>query len=184
MALIIPVRGHTPTIDASCWIAPNATIIGDVLLSRDCTVWFNAVIRGDVCRIVIGNKCNIQDGVIIHGTYHKSQTILEDNISVGHGAVLHGCHIHSSVLIGMKAVIMDNAIVSSNVIVAAGAVVLENSVLESGYIYGGVPAKKIKKLDAKSTQFHITRTAEAYLLYSSWFQDATSEGTKYKSTDT
>ncbi|MFT4568266.1 MAG: carbonic anhydrase/acetyltransferase-like protein (isoleucine patch superfamily) [Saprospiraceae bacterium] len=171
MALVIPVRGNTPEIHDSCWMAPNASIIGDVLLSEDCTVWFNAVIRGDVCRIEIGKKCNIQDGVIIHGTYNKSKTILEENVSVGHGAVLHGCHIKSNVLVGMKAVIMDNTIVESNVIVAAGAVVLENQTLESGYIYAGVPAKKVKKIDAEASQFHIARTADAYLLYSSWFQE-------------
>ncbi|MCL4111459.1 UNVERIFIED_CONTAM: hypothetical protein GTU68_020733 [Idotea baltica] len=171
MAVIVPVRGHTPDIHDSCWLAPNASIIGDVLLSEDCTVWFSAVIRGDVCRIEIGNKCNIQDGVIIHGTYNKSKTVLEENVSVGHGAVLHGCHIQSNVLVGMKAVIMDNTVVESNVIVAAGAVVLENSRLESGYIYAGVPAKKVKKINAESSQFHISRTADAYLLYSSWFKE-------------
>lgn len=171
MATVVPVRGKTPQIHNSCWIAPTATLIGDVTLAEDCTVWFGAIVRGDVCQIQIGAKCNIQDGVIIHGTYNKSKTILEECVSVGHGAVLHGCHIHSNVLVGMKAVIMDNAIVESNVIVAAGAVVLANTVLESGHIYAGVPAKKVKKLDPEATQFHITRTADAYLMYAGWYQE-------------
>lgn len=175
MPTIIPLHGVTPSIHESCWIAPTATLIGQIILSEDCTVWFGAIIRGDVCEIEIGKKCNIQDGVIIHGTYQKSKTILEDNVSVGHGAVLHGCHIKGNVLVGMKAVIMDNAIVESNVIIGAGAVVLENAHLESGYIYAGVPAKKVKKLDPQNTQFHITRTTEAYLKYASWFQESEDE---------
>jgi len=170
MATILPLRGTDPSIPQSCWLAPTATLIGQVSLGENCSIWFGAILRGDVCTISIGNKCNIQDGVIIHGTYKKSNTILGDDVSVGHGAVLHGCHIHDRVLVGMKAVIMDNAIVESNVIVAAGAVVLEGARLDSGYIYGGIPAKPIKRLDADQTQWHITRTADAYLLYSSWYQ--------------
>lgn len=170
MAEIVSLGGKTPSIDPSCWIAPTAAIIGDVILNKDCTVWFSAVIRGDVCSIEIGPKSNIQDGVIIHGTYKKSKTIIGAEVSVGHGAVLHGCEIKDRVLIGMKAVIMDNAIVESNVIVAAGAVVLENAHLKSGYIYAGVPAKPVKKLDIAGSEFHINRTADAYLLYASWYQ--------------
>ncbi len=171
MALIIPLGDKTPEIHESCWLAPNATIIGDVILGEECTVWFSAVVRGDVCRIEVGSKTNIQDGVIIHGTYKKSNTKIGSEVSIGHGAVLHGCHIHDRVLVGMKAVIMDGAEVSSNVIVAAGAVVLENAKLESGYIYAGVPAKPVKKIDTEQTEFHINRTADAYLLYSSWYQE-------------
>lgn len=171
MATIIPVRGKSPDIHTSCWLAPNATIIGDVVLSKDCTVWFSAVVRGDVCKITVGEKSNIQDGAIIHGTYNKSSTNIGANVSIAHGAVIHGCTIHDNVLVGMKAVIMDNAVVQSNVIVAAGAVVLENAVLASGHIYAGVPAKAIKKIDPSQTQFHITRTSDAYLKYASWYKD-------------
>lgn len=171
MAHIIPLRGTSPQIDTSCWLAPSATIIGQVTIAAECSIWFGAIVRGDVCTITIGQKCNIQDGVIIHGTFKKSNTILGSEVSVGHGAVLHGCHIHDSVLIGMKAVIMDNAVIHSNVIVAAGAVVLENAILESGYIYAGVPAKPLKKIDEAQTEWHINRTANAYLLYSSWYQE-------------
>jgi len=170
MALIIPVRGKNPQFGSGGWIAPNATITGDVIVGNECTIWFSAVIRGDVCQIQIGDNTNIQDGVIIHGTYNKSNTSIGKEVSVGHGAVIHGCDIHDKVLVGMKAVIMDNAVVESNVIVAAGAVVLENQVLESGHIYAGVPAKKVKTLDADATQWHITRTAEAYKMYASWYQ--------------
>jgi len=169
MAEIITVRDKTPKVPDSCWLAPTAALIGDVTLGAHCSVWFSAVVRGDVCSITIGDKSNIQDGVVIHGTYKKSKTVIGNEVSIGHGAVIHGCHIHDKVLIGMKAVIMDNAVVSSNVIVAAGAVVLENAQLESGYIYAGVPAKPIKKIDIEQTEYHINRTADAYLLYSSWY---------------
>jgi len=172
MPTVLSLHGVSPSIHNTCWIAPNATIVGQVTLSENCTIWFGAILRGDVCSIEIGRKCNIQDGVIIHGTYNKSKTILEENVSVGHGAVLHGCHIKSNVLIGMKAVIMDNVLIESNVIVGAGAVVLENMKLESGYIYAGIPAKRIKKLDADNTQFYITRTADAYLKYASWYSES------------
>ena len=171
MANIISVRGCTPQIDESCWLAPDSDIIGQVTIGADCSIWFKAVIRGDVCGITIGEKCNIQDGVIIHGTYNKSETVLSDRVSVGHGAILHGCNVNSDVLIGMRAVLMDNAVVESNVIVAAGAVVLENQHLKSGYIYGGTPAKILKEIDPERTQFHITRTAEAYMMYSGWFRE-------------
>lgn len=171
MALIIPVRGKQPKIGKDNWLAPNATITGDVVLGSGCTVWFSAVIRGDVCSIHIGDNSNIQDGVIIHGTYNKSNTTIGSDVSIGHGAVIHGCTIHDRVLVGMKAVIMDKVIVESNVIVAAGAVVLEGKVLESGYIYAGVPAKKVKAIDADASQWHITRTAKAYQMYASWYQE-------------
>jgi len=163
MANIISVRGFTPQIHKSCWLAFDADIIGKVTIAANCSIWFKSVIRGDVCGITIGEKCNIQDGAIIHGTYNKSETILADRVSVGHGAILHGCKIDSDVLVGMRTVIMDNAHVESNVIVAAGAVVLENQVLKSGYIYGGTPAKVLKEIDPERTQFHISRTAEAYM---------------------
>ena len=170
MATIIPLNGKEPKIHPSCWLAPNATIIGDVELGPHCTVWFSAVIRGDVCPIRIGTKSNIQDGAIIHGTYQKSETHIGQRVSIAHGAVIHGCSIQDDVLVGMKAVIMDNTVIQSNVIIAAGAVVLENKTLDSGHIYGGVPAKKIKEIDQEQTAFHITRTADAYLKYASWYK--------------
>ncbi len=171
MSHIIPLNNKIPIIHESCWLAPTATIIGDVQLEEDCTVWFSSVIRGDVCSIRIGAKSNIQDGAIIHGTYKKSKTVIGKRVSIAHGAIIHGCTIHDDVLVGMKAVIMDNAVVQSNVIVAAGAVVLEDKVLESGYIYAGVPAKKIKAIDPEQTQWHISRTADAYLKYASWYKE-------------
>lgn len=170
MAHIIPLGEKVPLVHESCWLAPTATIIGEVTLAEDCTVWFSSVIRGDVCSIHIGKRSNIQDGAIIHGTYKKSNTVIGQRVSIAHGAIIHGCHIQDDVLVGMKAVIMDNAVVESNVIVAAGAVVLEGKRLESGYIYAGVPAKKIKAIDTEQTQWHITRTADAYLKYASWYQ--------------
>lgn len=170
MANIISLQGKTPTIDNTCWIADDAVIVGDVTIESECSVWFKVVIRGDVCAIRIGKKCNIQDGVIIHGTYKKSNTTLGDRVSVGHGAILHGCTIHNDVLVGMRAVIMDHAIVESNCLVAAGAVVLEGTHLKSGYIYGGTPAKIIKELDEEAIQWHISRTADAYVMYSGWYR--------------
>lgn len=171
MAHIIKLGDKVPVIHDSCWLAPTATIIGEVRLAEDCTVWFSSVIRGDVCSIDVGPKSNIQDGAIIHGTYNKSKTVIGARVSIAHGAIIHGCHIHDDVLVGMKAVIMDNAVVESNVIVAAGAVVLEGKRLESGHIYAGVPARKLKTIDTEQTQWHITRTADAYLKYASWYQE-------------
>lgn len=167
----ISVRGFTPALGMRNFVADTARVIGDVVSGDDCSFWFGAVIRGDVNSIRIGDRVNIQDGAIIHCTYEKSATVLGNDVSVGHGAVLHGCKIHDEVLVGMKAVIMDNATIQSHVIVAAGTVVLENQVLESGWIYGGIPAKKIKKLEADNLSFFITRTAKNYIKYSSWFTD-------------
>jgi carbonic anhydrase/acetyltransferase-like protein (isoleucine patch superfamily) len=169
--LILSVRGFTPQIGEQCFIAPNATLVGDVVLGAECSVWFNAVVRGDVNAIRIGNKVNIQDNVVIHCTYEKSQTLIGDEVSIGHGAVIHGCTIKERAMVGMNAVIMDNAIISSQTIIAAGAVVLENTVTESGYIYAGIPAKKVKKADASTLDFLIQRTANNYIMYSSWFKD-------------
>ncbi|GLR17796.1 gamma carbonic anhydrase family protein [Portibacter lacus] len=171
MSQIISVRGFTPKVPESCFIADNSRIIGDVEMGENCSVWYNAVIRGDVNSIRIGNKVNIQDGAIIHCTYEKAGTFIGDNVSIGHQAMVHGCTIKNNVLVGMGAIIMDKAVVEENVLIAAGAVVLENSHLESGYIYGGVPAKRLKKLDEESMQFHITRTADNYVKYSGWFKD-------------
>lgn len=169
MPLIKSVRGFTPAIGKDCFIAENATIVGDVILGNECSVWFSAVVRGDVNSIRTGDRVNIQDGAVLHCTYEKSKTVLGNNVSIGHNAVVHGCTIHDNVLIGMGAIVMDLAMIESNVIVAAGAVVPENQVLKSGYIYAGVPAKKLKPIDSKNTDFFIRRTAENYVNYANWF---------------
>ncbi len=171
MAQIISLHGHTPGIADNCWLAPDATIIGNVQIGEFSTVWFKAIIRGDVCPIRIGATSNIQDGVIIHGTYQKSETNIGDEVSIAHGAIIHGCTINDRVLIGMRAVIMDHAVIEPNVLVAAGAVVLEGAHLKSGFIYGGTPAKIIKELNPEQIQFHITRTANAYVTYAGWYQE-------------
>lgn len=165
----VKVRGLSPKMGNNNFIADTARIIGDVTSGNDCSFWYNAVIRGDVNSIMLGNRVNIQDGAVIHCTYEKSKSIIGDDVSVGHGAIIHGCVIDKEVLVGMKSVIMDNAHVQSHVIVAAGAVVLENQVLESGWIYGGIPAKPIKKLESDNLEFFIKRTARNYVKYSSWF---------------
>jgi len=154
-----------------CFIAPNATIVGDVIMGQDCSVWFNAVIRGDVNSIRMGDKVNVQDGAVIHCTFEKTQAIIGNNVSIGHNAIVHGCVIENNVLIGMGAIVMDNARVGSNSIVAAGAVVLENTVIEPGSIYAGVPAKKVKDISQELISGEINRIAENYVKYSSWFKD-------------
>lgn len=171
MPVIKSVNGKEPKIPQDCFVAENATIVGDVILGENCSVWFNAVIRGDVHYIKIGNKVNIQDGAIIHCTYQKHPTIIENNVSIGHNAIVHGCTIHDNVLIGMGAIVMDNCVVESNSIVAAGAVVTQNTVIESGSIYAGVPAKKVKSIDASEFAGEIDRISNNYVLYSSWFKD-------------
>ena len=171
MALIKSVRGFTPNWGDNCFLAENATLIGDLQMGNDCSVWFQAVVRGDVNSIRIGNKVNIQDGAIIHGTFERAGTQIGNQVSIGHRAMVHGCTLHDNVLVGMGAIIMDHAVVEENVLIAAGAVVLENSHLESGYIYGGVPAKKLKKLDEENMNFHVIRTANNYVKYASWFKD-------------
>jgi carbonic anhydrase/acetyltransferase-like protein (isoleucine patch superfamily) len=170
MALIKSVRGTTPQFGEDCFLAENATIIGDVIMGDQCSVWFQAVVRGDVNYIHIGNKVNIQDGAIIHGTFQKSPTKIGNNVSIGHRAIVHGCTIHDNVLIGMGAIIMDNTIVESNVLIAAGSIVLENSNLESGFVYAGVPAKKIKQLSHETFKNTIERIANNYIMYSEWFK--------------
>ncbi len=171
MAVLLPVKGVHPVTGDNCYIAPNATIVGDVVMGNDCSVWFNAVIRGDVNSIKIGNKVNIQDGAVIHCTYQKTKTIIEDNVSIGHNAIVHGCTVHANVLIGMGAIVMDNAEIGSNSIIAAGAVVLEGVKVEPGSIYAGVPAKKVKNISEELINGEISRIANNYLMYSSWFKD-------------
>ncbi len=170
MALIKSVRGFTPIFGQNCYLAENATVIGDVEMGNDCSVWFQAVVRGDVNSIRIGNKVNIQDGAVIHATYQRSSTTIGNNVSIGHRAIVHGCTLEDNVLVGMGAIIMDHALVPSNVLIGAGAVVLENATLESGFIYGGVPAKKIKSLSEAQFKDSIERIANAYLFYSDWFK--------------
>ncbi|HOZ77148.1 MAG TPA: gamma carbonic anhydrase family protein [Ferruginibacter sp.] len=169
MPVILPVKGISPQMGDNCFIAPNATIVGDVVMGNECSVWFNAVIRGDVNSIRIGNKVNVQDGAVIHCTYEKTKAIIGNNVSIGHNAIVHGCVIDDNVLIGMGAIVMDNARVGSNSIIAAGAVVLEGTVVEPGSIYAGVPAKKVKTISQEMIKGEINRIADNYLMYSSWF---------------
>jgi len=170
MSFILPVKGVLPTMGSNCFVAPNATIVGDVVMGDDCSVWFNAVIRGDVNSIRMGNKVNVQDGAVIHCTYQKTKTIVGNNVSIGHNAIVHGCTIEDNVLVGMGAIVMDNVKIGSNVIIAAGAVVLEGTIIEPGCIFGGVPAKKIKDISQELISGEINRIADNYLMYSSWFK--------------
>lgn len=170
MALILPVNGISPTFGKNCYLAENATVVGDVTMGADCSVWFTAVVRGDVHYIRIGNKVNIQDGAIIHCTYQKSPTTIGDFVSIGHRAIVHGCTIEDNVLIGMGAIVMDNVVVKKNAIIAAGSVVLENTIVESGTIYAGVPAKKVKDLDENNFKNLIERIGNNYTMYADWFR--------------
>jgi carbonic anhydrase/acetyltransferase-like protein (isoleucine patch superfamily) len=170
MAFILPVKDIYPSIPTNCFIAPNATIVGDVHMGNECSVWFNAVIRGDVNSITMGNKVNVQDGAVIHCTYQKTKTIIGNNVSIGHNALVHGCTVEDNVLIGMGAIVMDNCHIGSNTIIAAGAVVLENTKVESGCIYAGVPAKKVKDISQELISGEINRIANNYVMYSGWFK--------------
>ncbi len=171
MAVILPVLGKEPKFGEKCFVAPNATIVGDVVMGRECSVWFNAVVRGDVNYIKIGDKVNIQDGAVIHCTYEKNPTEIGNNVSIGHNALVHGCKVFDNVLIGMGAIVMDRCEIHSNSIIAAGAVVLEGTVVESGSIYAGVPAKKVKDIPKDTTHGEIERIANNYVKYFSWFSD-------------
>ena len=170
MPVILPVNGIEPKLGQNCFIAPNATIVGDVECGDDCSFWFNAVVRGDVNSIKLGNKVNIQDGAVIHCTYQKTKTILGNNVSVGHNAIVHGCLVHDNVLIGMGAIVMDNCEIGSNTIIAAGAVLTEGTIVPSGCIYAGVPAKKVKDISPELIHSEIDRIANNYLMYSTWFK--------------
>jgi len=169
MAIIQSLRGYTPKFGASCFLAENAVVVGDVVMGDNCTVWFNAVVRGDVNSISIGNNTNIQDGAVIHCTYEKSKTRIGSNVSIGHTAVVHGCTIEDNVLVGMGAIIMDDAIVGEGSVVAAGAVVLAGTKIEPGSIYAGMPARKVKDIGADMTAV-IDRTAKNYPMYAEWFK--------------
>ena len=171
MPIIKPVKGIHPQIPENCYIADNATIVGDVTMGNECSVWFNAVIRGDVHSIKMGNKVNVQDGAIIHATYQKSPTAIGNNVSIAHNAIVHGCTIKDNVLVGMGSIIMDDCVIESNSIIAAGAVVTQNTIVESGSIYAGMPAKKIKDISKELMSGEIDRIANNYVKYSGWFKD-------------
>jgi carbonic anhydrase/acetyltransferase-like protein (isoleucine patch superfamily) len=167
--MIAPVNGKSPKFGKNCFIAPNATIVGDVVAGNDCSFWFNAVVRGDVNYIKMGDKVNVQDGAVIHCTFERNGTDIGNNVSIGHNAIVHGCTVHDNVLIGMGAIIMDRCVIHSNSIIAAGAVVLEGTVVEEGSIYAGVPAKKVKDVSKELLHGEIERIANNYIKYASWF---------------
>lgn len=169
--LIKSVNGKFPLIPEDCYVAENATIVGEVTLGHSCSVWFNAVIRGDVNCITIGNKVNIQDGAVIHCTYQKHPTFIGNNVSIGHNAIVHGCTINDNVLIGMGAIVMDNCVIESNSIVAAGSVITQNTIVESGTIWAGVPAKKVKDINQSDFAGEIERISNNYVMYSNWFKE-------------
>jgi carbonic anhydrase/acetyltransferase-like protein (isoleucine patch superfamily) len=170
MPVILPVKDKSPAWGRECFIAENATIVGDVVMGDNCSVWFNAVIRGDVHYIKIGNNTNIQDGAVIHATYLKAPTNIGNNVSIGHNALVHGCTLHDHVLIGMGSIVMDNAVVEPYVIIGAGSVVLENTICESGYLYAGTPAKKIKPLTDEQRGM-LDKLPDNYIMYSGWFKE-------------
>jgi carbonic anhydrase/acetyltransferase-like protein (isoleucine patch superfamily) len=171
MALIKPVNGISPQFGKDCYLAENATVVGDVIMGDQCSVWFNTVIRGDVHYIRLGNKVNVQDNACIHATYQKHPTNIGNNVSIGHNAIVHGCTIGDNVLIGMGAIVMDGCVVESNSLIAAGSVVLEGTHIKSGSVYAGVPAKKVKEITPELLNGQIDRIANAYVKYSSWFKE-------------
>jgi carbonic anhydrase/acetyltransferase-like protein (isoleucine patch superfamily) len=171
MSLIKSVRGFTPVFGNNCYLAETATIIGNVTIGNDCSFWFNTVVRGDVHYIKIGNKVNVQDGAIIHATFEKSPTNIGNSVSIAHGAIIHGCTIHDNVLIGMGAIVMDDAIVESNSIVAAGSLVTQGTIVKSGSVFGGSPAKLIKELSPELLEGQINRIANSYIMYAGWYKE-------------
>ena len=170
MALIREIRGNTPVFGKNCWMAENAVVVGDVSMGDECSIWYNAVIRGDVHYIRIGSRVNIQDGAVVHCTYQKSPTSIGNNVSIGHNAIVHGCTIKDNVLIGMGAIVMDDCIVESGSIVAAGAVVTQGTHIKEGSLYAGVPAKFIKEVSQELRKGEIERIAKNYIKYSGWFK--------------
>ncbi len=170
MALIKSVRGIEPRMGNDCYLAETATLLGDVVMGDECSVWFNAVVRGDVNSIVMGNRVNVQDGAVIHCTYQKAATTIGNNVSIGHNALVHGCTVHDNVLIGMGSIVMDNCVIESNSIIAAGAVLLEGTHVESWSVYAGVPAKKVKELSKELFEGEVQRIANNYVMYASWFK--------------
>ncbi|MDR1672149.1 MAG: gamma carbonic anhydrase family protein [Bacteroidales bacterium] len=171
MAIIKSVRGFTPAYGKDCWFADNAVIVGDVVLGDECSVWFGAVLRGDVNSIRVGNRVNIQDGAVVHTLYRKSVAEIGNNVSVGHNVVIHGAKICDNVLLGMGCVILDHAVIGENSIIAAGAVVLTGTIVDPGSLYAGTPAKKIKDVSVEQTRDMIERIAGNYMMYASWYKD-------------
>ena len=171
MPIIKPVNGKSPEIPNDCYIAENATIVGEVTMGNQCSIWFNAVIRGDVHYIKLGNKVNVQDGAIIHATYKTSPTTIGNNVTIGHNAIVHGCTINDNVLIGMGSIVMDDCVVESNSIIAAGAVVTKKTKVEAGSIYAGIPAKKVKDISQELISGEIDRIANNYVKYSGWYKE-------------
>ncbi|MBF6609513.1 MAG: gamma carbonic anhydrase family protein [Flavobacterium sp.] len=169
--IIKTVNGNSPHIPSDCFVADNATIVGDVILGTECSIWFNAVLRGDVHSIKIGNRVNIQDGAVVHCTYQKHGTYIGNNVSIGHNAIVHGCTIHDNVLVGMGAIIMDGCVIESNSIIAAGAVVTQNTRVPSGSIFAGVPAKLVKQINESDFAGEIDRISTNYVMYSGWFKE-------------
>lgn len=172
MVLIKSVRGFSPQFGKDCFFADNATIIGNVIMGDQCSVWFNAVVRGDVEAIIIGNKVNIQDNATIHGTYKRASTRIGNNVSIAHNAVVHGCSIGDNVLVGIGAIIMDNAVIGNNCIIAMGAVVPAGTIVPDNCVYAGVPARKLKDLDPQLFSGEVERIANGYILYASWFKES------------
>jgi len=171
MALIKTVRGFTPQFGENCYFSENATIVGDVIMGNECSIWFNAVLRGDVNYIRIGNRVNIQDGAVLHTLFEKSTIHIGDNVTVGHNAVIHGATIKNNVLVGIGSIILDHAVVNENTIIAAGSVVLDSQVLEPNSVYAGIPAKKIKTIEPEQTREMINKIANNYLMYASWYKE-------------
>lgn len=170
MALILQVLDKTPVYGDNCWFAPNATLVGDITMGKDCTVWFNAVVRGDVNAILMGDRVNIQDGAVVHCTYQKTKTVIGNNVSIAHNAIVHGCTIEDEVLIGMGAIVMDGAVIGKNAIIGAGAIVTQNTKVPAGTVWAGNPAKYIKDVSPELGEVFM-RTANNYVLYSGWFKD-------------
>ncbi len=171
MALIKSVKGIKPVWGKNCFIADNSTLTGDVIIGDDCSIWFNAVVRGDVHSIRIGNNVNIQDNAVIHCTYQKAPVSIGNNVSIAHSAIIHGCTINDNVLIGMGAILMDGVVVESNSVIAAGAVVSKNTIVKSGSVYAGVPAILIKSVDTELLEGEINRISNNYNMYASWYDE-------------
>ncbi len=168
--IIKELRGKKPQFGKDCFLADNATVVGDVVMGDQCSIWFNAVVRGDVHYIKMGNKVNVQDGAVIHGTFQKSPTNIGNNVSIAHNAIVHGCTVKDNVLIGMGAIVMDDSVINSNTIIAAGAVITKGMVVESGSVYAGVPAKKVKDISEELIASDIERIADNYIKYSGWYK--------------
>ncbi len=169
MAIIKSLRGHTPQFGNGCYLADNAVVVGEVTMGDHCTIWFNAVVRGDVHSITLGNNTNVQDGAVIHATYQKSRTVIGSNVSIAHNAVVHGCTIEDNVLIGMGAIVMDDSVVGTGSVIAAGAVVLPGTIIEPGSVYAGTPARRIKDTGPEMKEV-IARTARNYPMYAEWYK--------------